>query len=506
MSSIRLLVVAAALAPLSIAACGDETSPLGDGLRVEKTIGASGGNLSLPGGIEIAVPAGALSSDVNLTAELIADLGAAGLASAPSFLSDDAVASIALTPHGTQFATPITLTVPFTGSADELVLMRLDDDDDTDWEAVGPISFTGNTATAQLSRFSTYSLAQMNSGACPCFNGQDLAKLASEGTVATGTPGYYASYALVETLGPIDADYCAANPSAYGCWPEGTKEYRAQLLVSGLPGDAFKLGGRAIVHGKLRPDGTVIAGGIECRGEVSGSSLPSQTEFTRYFPQLQGAAFPAALVIPTLQNNVVGLDAQSLLACHALIARAVERGSGAVQVAFSAQGLPANEPLRLSLDDAPVVVSEADTLAFGVATGDVGDDYTVTIDAQPDSATCAVTRGSLTGALAHGLLIEFTCSAGPTTAQSILDTCDGVAGLGCTGVTLGDCIALLEEERDVKDGACATEFDTAFECIADNIDATPPSAGCDEQTDEGWELAFPSPCQTELDAYQSCAL
>lgn len=63
--------------------------------------------------------------------------------------------TVALTPHGTTFATPVTVSVPYSGGATTgLKVFRLDDELDTTWEEVVGANFDGSVATFQTTSFS----------------------------------------------------------------------------------------------------------------------------------------------------------------------------------------------------------------------------------------------------------------------------------------------------------------------------------------------------------------
>lgn len=74
-------------------------------------IGASGGTVNGPNGATIVIPAGALSQNTNI-AIAQSSTGAPALPSGLTAVGE----MFALTPHGTQFATPVTITIPFNES------------------------------------------------------------------------------------------------------------------------------------------------------------------------------------------------------------------------------------------------------------------------------------------------------------------------------------------------------------------------------------------------------
>ena len=93
---------------VALASCGGSSQPAADS-GTGTGIGPAGGMVTEPYGAQIIVPAGALATTV--------DIGLArDLADAPSLAAtaiDTAGAGYALTPHGTAFATPVTVRIPF---------------------------------------------------------------------------------------------------------------------------------------------------------------------------------------------------------------------------------------------------------------------------------------------------------------------------------------------------------------------------------------------------------
>ncbi len=62
----------------------------------------------------------------------------------------------AFTPHGTEFSSPVTITLPYTDAGEEHVLLRLDDSSDTTWEAVAGATWNTDTVTFETLQFSFY--------------------------------------------------------------------------------------------------------------------------------------------------------------------------------------------------------------------------------------------------------------------------------------------------------------------------------------------------------------
>lgn len=129
-------------------------TPVGTPLQeaITTTIGAAGGTLtSIDGVLKISVPAGAFASDTEVGIQLISNNAPGGMSSA-----------FRLTPEGTQFAMPVTLT--FNVSDDDLSGTTLDDlnvasqDADGHWDVANVTrDAMANTLTVNAAHFSDWS-------------------------------------------------------------------------------------------------------------------------------------------------------------------------------------------------------------------------------------------------------------------------------------------------------------------------------------------------------------
>jgi hypothetical protein len=135
-----------------VTACSDSSSdpqPTPDSNEID----SDGGTVS-QGDASVEVPAGALESPTKIVvAESDVDV-------APPDGYVLAGPAIAFTPHGLSFEEPVTLTLPYSSSADLLAVLRLDDEEDTSWEVVDGGSFTDGSATLEVSSFSIYAVAE----------------------------------------------------------------------------------------------------------------------------------------------------------------------------------------------------------------------------------------------------------------------------------------------------------------------------------------------------------
>ena len=150
--------LAASLAVLFFGACdsasgGSKTLP-----TIAQKVTTAGGTI-VAGDTEVIIPPGAVASDVTLTVAA----ASSSIAALPTEV-DAAGAAVAFTPHGTTFATPVTLKIAYTGAAD--TVLRLADESDTTWEVVEGAVFEGGVATFQTSTFSIYVATNRCGGLC----------------------------------------------------------------------------------------------------------------------------------------------------------------------------------------------------------------------------------------------------------------------------------------------------------------------------------------------------
>ncbi|MEO5883780.1 MAG: hypothetical protein ABIQ06_15290 [Caldimonas sp.] len=145
-----LRLAAALFVAIGLAACGgsdEEETPAS-----RATIGAAGGTLAGPGGAQIVVPAGALAQPTQITIAQD-DAGAPPLPTGSTAFGP----MFALTPHGTGFAAPATISVPFDpalAAADSVPTMMKTNAAQDGWEVVAGAVVTGSTMQAQIKSFS----------------------------------------------------------------------------------------------------------------------------------------------------------------------------------------------------------------------------------------------------------------------------------------------------------------------------------------------------------------
>jgi hypothetical protein len=104
----------------------------------------------------VEIPAGALPDGVEIT---VAEVDESQIV-APLPLVLRAVApAVAFTPHGTTFSMPVTLSLFHQGGSGNLVVLRLDDESDTDWERVDA-TFASGVAYVTSTHFSIYNVSE----------------------------------------------------------------------------------------------------------------------------------------------------------------------------------------------------------------------------------------------------------------------------------------------------------------------------------------------------------
>ncbi len=133
-------------------AAGDRGTGGSNGTGV---IGREGGVVTGEQGVTVTIPAGALASETTIAAIVVE---ASGLPPRPSGMTA-AGPFVALTPHGTQFAVPVEVALPYASTGSSLSVLRIDDENDTTWEQLTGPSFENGTATVSLSRFSIVTVA-----------------------------------------------------------------------------------------------------------------------------------------------------------------------------------------------------------------------------------------------------------------------------------------------------------------------------------------------------------
>lgn len=140
---------------LALAACGGGSSEGGGSNPPQPPlttgIGTAGGTVTGPDGAKVVMPAGALTTRTDIKVEQTS----AGSPALPSGFT--AVGSMfAFTPHGTQFALPVTITLPFdpTSAPSGSAPMLFKTNAQSEWETVAGATFGPTSVSAQVTGFS----------------------------------------------------------------------------------------------------------------------------------------------------------------------------------------------------------------------------------------------------------------------------------------------------------------------------------------------------------------
>ena len=138
----------------TLQACGGDTAsdaPPQQPPATQDVIGAAGGTVTGPGGAAVQIPAGALAANVNVQIAQTA-VGAPAL---PAGLNAQGP-MFAFTPHGTTFALPVTMTMPFdpalvpAGTTPQLYKTNAQNE----WEQVANAVFGASAVVAEITSFS----------------------------------------------------------------------------------------------------------------------------------------------------------------------------------------------------------------------------------------------------------------------------------------------------------------------------------------------------------------
>jgi hypothetical protein len=110
----RVLLSAIACTCLVLTGCGGghSSSSTTPPSSAQGTIGATGGVVSIPQGAQVVMPQNALATDTTVGVDQSAT-GAPPLPAGAKLLGP----IVAFTPHGTSFAVPVTMTLPFDGAS-----------------------------------------------------------------------------------------------------------------------------------------------------------------------------------------------------------------------------------------------------------------------------------------------------------------------------------------------------------------------------------------------------
>ena len=323
-------------------------------------IGKPGGRILTPDGASVVVPPDALDSDHELRISQGTSSTDFGVATLPEGFA--ALSTVVVTPHGTAFAIPATLSMP-TGAdlgaqADEVAVMGLDDMVGTDWEPEGPVEVVDGVASVDIDGFSVYSLATVAAGACPCWSGAQLR-----------------GWAAAATSGGLETRF--AN------WAGGTYGVKTCSTFQGS--------------------------GMLAKQAVTWTST-GEMSCTNWGDSTYGGAWPPATTT---------LTSPQYSACWGLMRAACIYARSVVQLGVYATNLPSGETVTVAItttppsgsaSTVPVTIALKDDLVWHADVFDEGTTYEVSVSTQPASAVCTVAAptGTLSGANAAA---EITCAA-----------------------------------------------------------------------------------------------
>lgn len=127
-----------------------------------RSVGPEGGTLEL-NGVTLQVPAGAVADDTALSVAPLKDERSVGT---PHLSGEDTLVLTskvyAFTPHGTKFAQPVAVALPYEGKADMVV--RREGDKDAAWERMDGATFKDGLAHFEIDGFSYYATVRRADG------------------------------------------------------------------------------------------------------------------------------------------------------------------------------------------------------------------------------------------------------------------------------------------------------------------------------------------------------
>lgn len=138
--------------------CGDSsgTAPAAMAAHTASKVGHDGGTLTGPNGAGAVIPPGALAADLPLA------IGLPPVGTNPALPSSVAAvgATYALTPRGTEFATPVAIAIPFdpaqVPSGASVRLLRTSGEVNEGWSEVDGARPSGNVVKARASSAATF--------------------------------------------------------------------------------------------------------------------------------------------------------------------------------------------------------------------------------------------------------------------------------------------------------------------------------------------------------------
>ncbi len=135
-----------------VVACSESVTVDGHNATTTRLIGPEGGTLMLGGGAKVVIPPAALNAKETISITKL-DFAADNLAELPDRY-EVAGTPFAFEPHGLSFAAPITIEVPFTGSASNVGAMRLPNETANEWRSIAVSDTTDGVLSIRTMTFS----------------------------------------------------------------------------------------------------------------------------------------------------------------------------------------------------------------------------------------------------------------------------------------------------------------------------------------------------------------
>jgi len=382
-------LVCAALTFVLLAGCGDP-------LILTQTVGPDGALIELPGGGSLDIPAGALDADTDLGIEIVTDLAEGGFQPLPGYLSNAPDVAVALTPHGTTFNVPATLSLPAPAAIADLVIMRAADEDDADWTSVGPVTFADGLATLSIDGFSSYALVA--AGSCPCFDGDDLRAFHARGTVEVSAQGAETTWIDRDAPYSYPPDPVFGMPGSSGTAADVSFGYQLRNSASSTTPLSW-------VSASWRTEDGAASYG-SCTSAKNGTDGTLGSSWSDWFPGFSKTE-------PCVNCYQAAIDEATFGICRALL-RSGRRGDAAHPLAIVAGGIPTGEKVVVALDGSEFDVDAGVPVVWAPTAVAEGSPYAVTIVTQPASATCTLgATATGTGGSAN-ISVDLTCAVGET--------------------------------------------------------------------------------------------
>ncbi len=384
------------LLPLLLAACGGgDADPPEPVARASAVIGAAGGTVTGPDGVQVIVPPGALRADTPIGIARSAD-GAPGRDASWAA----AGATYEFTPHGIAFELPVTLRLPVpAGTVDPTVWMA---GTDADWQQ-NEATIAGGFASVQRNTFSwggVYGGCSIPANAPPnpdrCFSPSGDTRVVASPSGALTLTSHSNAYINGAGTFRLDAAATLSFTATYNLWPSCSharlRLHRRQLDKS--PQLLETLFDQTVgLQQNFFPDGRRGSGGATAYPPMALSHLDAGRHVYSTYISCQRADG----LVTTYTDSIV-------------IHVAVPVPTSTQTIGGTVSGLSGTVVLRNNgADDLSVGADGPFTFAAPVATGAP---FHITVATQPAGQTCAVHNGSGT-ASANVTNVAVSCAASP---------------------------------------------------------------------------------------------